>query len=164
MKKRQSTKGPGHPTIKHLMSQLSPLVSRSILIRSAPNLGCYFPGISFLNTRPVVPGLAPRSPLSPIYSAISARVPSISKSATGRPLPRQEHVSASPTPRDLSPGTLGDATAPRSRPCSVVLGPVVHLPRPHHRAHKTIFTQQSPFSGVSLGIIRSARGIITTRT
>ena len=59
--------GPGHPTIKHLMSQLSPLLSRSILVRSAPNLGCYFPGISFPNTRPVVPDLAPPEPAIPDF-------------------------------------------------------------------------------------------------
>ena len=60
--------GPGHPRIKHLMSQLSPLVSRSMLVRLAPNLGCYSPGISSPKARPVVPDLAPLEPAIPAFT------------------------------------------------------------------------------------------------
>ena len=157
--------GPGHPRIESTFSpcislnsgpfgpKLGLLVSGHLLSQNAPH-----------GSRPRVPG--------PCYLRFLARCrlrcrPESrppSWSATGWSCPRQERVPAAPTPRALVPGIPKDATAPRSCPHDAVLGPVVLLPRPRHRAHLIIFPRQAPRSDATLGITRSARGIMTART
>ena len=136
---------PGHPRTVLSMIQFSPLVSRSILVRLAPNFGCWFPDISSPRARPGVLGPATLDPLTTLSRAMSARIPPPSRSATGRPLPREKLVTAPPTPRALVPGIPGDATTPRGRPLDAVLGPVVQLPRPRHRDHLITFSRRGVF-------------------
>ena len=105
--------------------QLPAALSRSILLRLAPDSGCTSPAISFGHARDRGEVCARQGRVIHGPARCRPEPGPPPRPPTGSVFPRQEHVRATRSACARVPGGHDAATACRRRPCGVVLGPVV---------------------------------------